>query len=145
MKCYLEHANITVADLDRTVDFLTTAFPDFRVRGRGETETGGTRRQWLHLGTDETYIALEEVFAGDHAAGGDRRPYLDVGINHVGFVVEDVETLVRRLEEAGYRQSIAADEHPHRKRFYFYDGDRIEYEFVEYLSDDPAERNDYTR
>ncbi len=32
----------------------------------------------------------------------------------------------------------------HRTRIYFLDGTGTEWEFVEYLSEDPAERNDYS-
>lgn len=141
MKCYLEHANITVADINKTIEFLTTAFPHFKVRGGGESETDGVVRKWLHIGTDETYVALEEVSSKDE---GTRRPYKDVGINHIGFVVEDVEPIVKRLKDADYKESITVEPHPFRKRVYFYDKDGIEYEFIEYLSDDFAERNDYS-
>jgi catechol 2,3-dioxygenase-like lactoylglutathione lyase family enzyme len=140
MKLYLEHANITVSDIDGTIKFLTTAFPHFKVRGKGKSETDGIIRQWLHLGTDETYVALEQVSSRDE---GNRRPYKDIGINHLGFVVEDVETIVANLKKAGYRESIEVEPHPFRKRFYFYDPDNTEYEFIEYLSDDFAERNEY--
>jgi hypothetical protein len=34
-------------------------------------------------------------------------------------------------------------DHPHRHRYYFFDLDDNEYEFVEYLSDKEPERNDY--
>jgi len=33
--------------------------------------------------------------------------------------------------------------HPHRKRVYFLDNDGGEWEFVQYLSDEPGQRNDY--
>lgn len=141
MDFYLEHANITVSNIDETIKFLTTAFPDFKVRGGGESETGGVIRKWLHIGTDETYIALESVSSKDE---GSRRPYRDVGINHIGFVVKDVEVITRRLKEAGYKESISVEPHPYRKRVYLYDSDGIEYEFIEYLSDDFSERNDYS-
>jgi hypothetical protein len=34
--------------------------------------------------------------------------------------------------------------HPWRKRMYFIDADGNDWEFVEYLSADPARRNDYS-
>lgn len=141
MDFYLEHANITVGDIDKAIKFLTTAFPDFKVRGGGESETGGGIRKWLHIGTDVTYVALESVSSKDE---GTRRLYRDVGINHIGFVVEDVEAIIKRLKNAGYKESISVEPHPFRKRVYFYDSDGIEYEFIEYLSDDFSERNDYS-
>ncbi len=141
MKIYLEHANITVDDIDEAIRFLTIAFPDFTLRGSGEMTADGITRNWVHLGTEETYVALEQVSAADQ---GSRRPYRDIGINHIGFVVEDVDSIKNRLTENGYRKSIEVEPHPYRKRVYFYDGSGIEYEFVEYLSDNPAERNDYS-
>lgn len=138
----LEHANITVGDLDESIRFFTTAFPDFRVRGSGETVSEeGVVRKWLHLGTDLTYIALEQISLKDE---GTRQSYRDVGVNHIGFVVDDVEVIVQRLTDAGFKQSIDVEPHPFRKRFYFYDTAGIEYEFIEYLSDDPTEMNDYS-
>lgn len=141
MKCYLEHANITVTDIDEATRFLTTAFPHFKVRGKGESELDGVIRKWLHIGTNETYIALEQISMIDE---GTRRAYRDVGINHIGFVVEDTEKITENLKKAGYQESITVEPHPFRKRVYFYDPDGIEYEFIEYLSDDFAERNDYS-
>lgn len=141
MKFYLEHANITVGDIDEAIKFLTTAFPQFKIRGKGESEQSGVIRKWLHLGTDETYVALEQVSSADE---GTRRPYKDVGINHLGFVVENAEEIAENLRKAGYKKSIDVEPHPFRKRFYFYDKDGIEYEFIEYLSDNFDERNDYS-
>ena len=142
MNCYLEHANITVKDLDEAVIFFTTAFPHFKVRGSGESDHGTWSKKWLHFGTADTYIALEQVSLKTE---GNRRPYRDVGINHVGFVVDDVDTVIKRLKAAGYRDGIAVAPHPYRKRAYFHDNDGNEYEFVEYFSDDPAKRNDYSQ
>jgi catechol 2,3-dioxygenase-like lactoylglutathione lyase family enzyme len=140
MQCYLEHANITIRDLDEAVKFFTTVFPHFKVRGRGESDQGGWTKKWLHLGTDQIYVALEAVPLEDE---GTRRPYRDRGINHIGFVVADVDAIINRLRAAGYRDGIAVKPHPHRKRAYFHDSEGNEYEFVEYLSEVPAERNDY--
>lgn len=138
MTPYLEHANLTVRDLDGAVEFLRTAIPEFEVRGRGE----GDDRRWLHLGTATSYVALE----APHEPGERmQRPYRDPGINHLGFVVEDAAAVRLRLLEAGYTEGIQAGPHPHRVRIYFYDRDGIEYEFVQYLSGDDAERNDYSR
>ena len=55
MAVRLEHANLTVRDIAGTIRFLQTAFPEFRVRGEGKSQDGN---RWVHIGTDETYIAL---------------------------------------------------------------------------------------
>jgi len=131
MAANLEHANLTVSSIDAAVRFLSSAFPDFRVRGSGVANG----KPWAHVGTDDTYLALNES-SDQPAAGGP--------LNHLGYVVDDVDALADRLKAAGYREGFVSPPHPHRKRRYFHDADDLEWEFVEYLSDDPAERNDYS-
>lgn len=138
MDIRLEHANIVVRDIDEAIRFLQTAFEDFRVRREGKS-LQGTR--WVHIGTDETYIALSEATREPAESwvpyGG--RP----GLNHLGYEVDDVEALRARLSEAGYRDSTVPNSHPYRKRVYFHDAEGNDWEFVQYLSQDPAKRNDY--
>jgi hypothetical protein len=50
----LEHANLTVRDIEGMIRFLQTAFPEFKVRGEGKSSDGS---RWVHVGTQETYIA----------------------------------------------------------------------------------------
>jgi catechol 2,3-dioxygenase-like lactoylglutathione lyase family enzyme len=126
----LEHANLNVSSIEESVRFLTTAFPEFRVRGSGVS----AGQAWAHVGTDLTYLALNESPKGSSLGGP---------LNHLGYVVDDVDTLAERLQAAGYREGFIAPQHPYRKRRYFHDSDDIEWEFVEYMSTDPAERNDY--
>ncbi len=138
MRVRLEHANMIVRDIDGMIRFLQTAFPGFRVRGEGSS-ANGTR--WVHLGTDETYLALNEATAES------KRPWVpyagEPGVNHLGYEVDDVDTVHSRLAAAGYRESTVPNAHPHRKRVYFYDPEGNDWEFVQYFSTDPAERNDY--
>jgi catechol 2,3-dioxygenase-like lactoylglutathione lyase family enzyme len=65
------------------------------------------------------------------------------GTNHLGYEVDDVEGVRRRLAEAGYRDTTVPNDHPHRRRVYFTDVEGNDWEFVEYRSSDPAQRNDY--
>ena len=138
MTVRLEHANFAVRDVDATIRFLQTAFPEFRVRCEGKT---WRKLRWVHVGTEETYIAINEASAEPAKAwvayGG--KP----GLNHLGYEVDDVDSVRARLAAAGYRDSTVPNQHPHRKRVYFYDAEGNDWEFVQYLSDDPAERNDY--
>ena len=136
MSAHLEHANINVRSFDAAIRFLTTAFPEFKVRGRGVSNDA----PWLHIGTDDSYLALNEVggagpLAGEHGDGV---------LNHLGVVVEDADGVAARLRQAGYVESFPSPPHPYRKRIYFEDSDGLEWEFVEYLTDDPAKRNDYS-
>jgi hypothetical protein len=75
--------------------------------------------------------------------GGDGRPGQSSNLNHVGFVVNDVAAVKARLLEAGYKEGFITDAHPFRKRLYFLDRDGAEWEFVEYLTEDPDRRNSY--
>jgi catechol 2,3-dioxygenase-like lactoylglutathione lyase family enzyme len=138
MTVRLEHANVAVRDVDTMIRFVQTAFPDFRVRREGRTWQGW---RWVHVGTEDTYLALNEapVEPAEHWVPYAGRP----GLNHLGYEVDDVLALRRRMSEAGYRDSTVPNEHPHRKRVYFHDPEGNDWEFVEYLSADPSERNDY--
>jgi catechol 2,3-dioxygenase-like lactoylglutathione lyase family enzyme len=139
MALRLEHANLTVRDIDGMIRFLQTTFPEFRVRGEGKSHDGS---RWVHVGTDETYIALSPASA---KPGQRWAPYRGFpGVNHLAYEVDDVEALRRRMESAGYRDSSPPNSHPHRSRVYFYDPEGNDWEFVQYFSQDPAERNDYT-
>ena len=71
-----------------------------------------------HLGSLDVYISVVEMDA-------------------------DVAALRERLAAAGFLDSTYPNNHPHRKRVYFNDMDGNDWEFVQYLSDDPIERNDY--
>src|SRR6266446_1656473 len=109
MACRLEHANISVRDIDALIRFLKTAFPDFQVRGAGICN--GVR--WVHVGTNDTYIALNQAKADSERH---RKPYSgeEPGVNHLAYEVGDVESLQASLKAAGYRESTPPNMHPHR-------------------------------
>ena len=133
---YLEHANITVPDIEAATHFLLTAFPEFRIRGGGDRDTG----RWQHVGNDITYLALQQE--NDHRPDP-RTRYVHDGVHHLGLVVEDVKGLEQRLLEAGYRRNPMSEDHPARLRRYFFDHAGMEWEFIEYLTDDLQARNEY--
>jgi hypothetical protein len=132
---YLEHNNITVNNLEEAIRFIQTAMPEFKIRGEG----ADSQRRWAHIGTDESYLALTETTASVKGS----EDYLTHGFNHMGFVVSDVREVGKRLREAGYRSNYPFTEHKHRLRDYYLDTDGNEYEFIEYLSDNPEDRNSY--
>ena len=139
MALRLEHANLAVRDINATMRFLQAAFPTFAIRFDGKDPRG---RRWVHIGTDDTYIALTQS-----TVEPERRwtPYTGVpGVNHLAYEVDDVEAVRERLKSAGYQDSTVPNNHPYRKRVYFYDRDGNDWEFVQYLSDDPVKRHDYT-
>jgi catechol 2,3-dioxygenase-like lactoylglutathione lyase family enzyme len=138
MSTRLEHANICVRNIDAMLRFLQTAFPEFRIRA-DHTDADGSR--WVHVGTDETYIALTEAW---EPGPQPFTPYSGLpGINHLGFEVDDAAALRERMLAGGFEESTVPNAHPHRQRVYFLDPEGNDWEFVQYLSALPAERNDY--
>ena len=137
MTIRIEHANMIVRDVDATARFLKAAFPEFRIRRQNDNG----QQRWMHIGTDDTYIALSEATAEP------AEPWIPYagkpGVNHLGYEVDDVEALRKRLKTAGYDDSTVPNSHPFRQRVYFHDPDGNDWEFVQYYSDEPAERNDY--
>ncbi len=132
---YLEHANITVNDLQEAIKFFQTAFPHFKIRGGGNNE-----REWVHIGDDNTYIALNQAKQNDL---GVSKNYDSVGINHLGFVVANVEEIANNLLSRGYKRDFPKQVERFRIRDYFADKDGNQYEFVQYLSEVVQEKNSY--
>lgn len=122
---FIEHVNLTVSNLDHSIDFYTRIF-GFHVRWKGTTSDD---RPAVHIGTDRYYLALFEATKSDSY----EPDYLAVGPNHFGLVVDDLDGLRGRLTEFGISSHLEADYDPGR-RLYFYDPDGIEIELVEYQS-----------
>ncbi|MBQ0929470.1 VOC family protein [Ideonella sp. 4Y16] len=135
----LEHANLTVRDLDRTLHFILTALPHWRVRGEGTMDWSGRRIRWLHVGDEQQYLALQSQGDGEaldwqgHA----------VGVKHLGFIVPDVEAVVARLQAAGWPLDHWGGSSAVRRSAYLVDEGSVQFEFVEYRSDRLAERLEY--
>ena len=137
----LEHANLIVRNVDATIRFLQTAFPEFESR-YDSLEAKPDDDRWVHIGLDETYLALNQA---TEQPGEQWKPYSGrPGVNHLGFEVGDADALRERMLAAGYQESTPANDHPARKRVYFYDPDGNDWEFVEYLTEDLARRHDYS-
>lgn len=129
----LEHVHVNVDSIAATRDFLEVAVPAIVRRGGGDAAGYGP---WLHIGNDTSYIALTEVPGTSTAAN----------LRHIGIVVSDIEDLTARLAKAGYAPADASElnGHPYRRRIYYIDGNGLDWEFVEYLSANINERNDYS-
>ncbi len=127
----MEHANISVRDTEKAVRFITTALPDFHIRGGDKSGRG----EWLHIGTDDTYISLSYQ--------PQAMPGQGLRVNHIGMVVDDIDGVIKRLEDAGYKQNYIPEESQWRRRYYFGDDDGQQWEFIEYLTDDPTLKNSY--
>lgn len=135
----LEHLNLVVSDLQATRDFIQTAFPEWEVRGQGENEWYGKVRSWLHVGTDEYYLTLNQ---GGYESNRDLKGH-SPGLAHIGFNVDDMDGIAQRLQAKGYDIATIGADHPFRKTIYFIDPAGFEFEFIEYLSEKPEEKNLY--
>ena len=134
---YLEHVNLVVSDMNAMLQFYRTAFPHWRIRDQGRGEWYGKPRTWLHFGDDYHYLAIS-----DHGEGVNRDlTGHSVGLAHFAYATNDITAVINRLTSAGYEISKPGTQEPYRKNVYFMDPAGFEIEFVEYLSDIPAERN----
>tara|TARA_R110002110_G_C13469307_1_gene719849 strand:+ start:17000 stop:17413 length:414 start_codon:yes stop_codon:yes gene_type:complete len=134
---HLEHLNLVVCDLQKTLAFYQAAFPHWRIRSQGESTCHEYKRKWLHFGDDYRYIA-----SSDHGVESNRDLTSNhVGLAHYAYVTNNIKALISRLEAASYTWSRPIDSHGVKKNSYYIDPDCFEIEFVEYSSDLPNERN----
>ena len=119
MAARLEHVNVTVSDLDRSVAMVEDLF-GWHVRWRGASIHKG---ESAHLGDEDTYVALYQ-----HArqTGQPVDTYTTTGgMNHIGVVVPDLDAVEAKVKAAGLEPHSHADYEPGR-RFYFNDHDGTE-------------------
>jgi len=127
-------------ELEPALNFLSAALPEWRIRGKGTGNWNGLARNWVHFGTEKFYLTLNDNAEGENRELKGWTP----GLAHIGFEIEDTDSLIARMKSAGFEPSVVANDEPSRRRTYFVDPDGFEYEFVEYLSDDDLERNSYS-
>ncbi|MBD2203415.1 VOC family protein [Calothrix sp. FACHB-1219] len=121
-----EHINLSCKDIDATKNFYQTLFPDWYVRAEGVFN--GDR--WMHFGNNQFYLALNDDSQQERV----HKPYESIGINHVGFVIDDGEAMQKLLEANAidyYTMTAAETKH----RIYVNDPDGNEIELVEYHPD----------
>ena len=119
---FLEHANITVSDPERS-SALLQQLCGWHERWRGPAINGG----WtIHVGSERDYLAIYTTGApvAERFAKG-------VPLNHVGLVVDDLDAAEQVVAAAGLEPFNHMDYEPGR-RFYFFDWDGIEFELVSY-------------
>ena len=122
----LEHVNITVKDPKVTAELMGDLF-GWHIRWQGEAINGGFT---IHVGTDDDYLALYTGPGGKQMAAQDNYSQLG-GLNHVGIVVDDLDAVEAKVLAAGFKTINHGDYEP-GLRFYFRDGDGVEYEVVSY-------------
>ncbi len=117
----IEHVNITVNDPERSSQLLQQLC-GWQERWRGKSQMGG----WtIHVGNAQNYLA---VYSNDltHDRYSKGQP-----LNHIGLVVDDLDSAEAIVINAGLKPSSYEDYEPGR-RFYFFDWDGIEFEVVSY-------------
>ena len=125
---FLEHVNITVSDLDRSIAFYCDLL-DLEVRWRGTAETSEGTVRASHIGDERHYLAMFETSRKIPAP----QDYGVPGVNHFGFVVESLEAAKQRLAELGVSVPPESERHfEPGHRLYFRDPDDIEVELVGY-------------
>lgn len=135
----IEHVNLVVTEIEPTLEFLKIAFPHWKVRGSGQSPWSGKSRTWLHFGEENTYITLNDNGEGEARDLAGHAP----GLAHIGFVVDDIEGVMARYSAKNIMPNVDLASTPARKNVYYVDPAGLEFEFVQYTSDIPSERNDY--
>ena len=136
---HLEHLNLVVKDMNDTLKFYQAAFPHWQVRGGGEADWYGVKRNWIHFGDNFQYLTFN-----DRGTGGNRDlKSNDLGLSHFAYVTDNIDEVISRLLQAGYEIAKDGANNLYRRNVYFIDPNGYEVEFVQYLSDLPAQRNLY--
>lgn len=135
----IEHLNLVVKDLPQTLAFYQAAFPHWQVRGEGQQVWHGVARNWVHFGDDFQYLTFNDNGSGENRDLTTN----ELGLGHFGFETTNLDNVVKRLVQAGFsvHKDGSADEF--RRNIYFLDPNGFEVEFVQYLSDQPTQRNRY--
>lgn len=133
----LEHLNLVVRDMQQTLAFYRAAFPHWKVRAEGEGNWYGTQRNWIHFGDDYQFLSFNDKGTGENRDLETNR----LGLSHFAFVTQNLQSLVARLENAGFTPTQSGGDGNYRKNRYFIDPNGYEVEFVQYLTDIPEQRN----
>jgi len=125
---YLEHVNVTVADPKVTAALLSELF-GWKTRWEGRAMDDGYT---VHVGTQTSYVAL---YTGPNAGNGqtdaDNSYLMRGGLNHLGVVVDDLDTVEAKIKAKGYKTHSHANYEPGR-RFYFHEENGVEIEVITY-------------
>jgi len=135
----LEHVNLVVSDIEKTLKFYQAAFPHWSVRGGGPGEWHGKPRNWVHFGDDYQYLTFNDDGVGENRDLTGHQ----VGLAHFAYVTSDLSGVIQRLAQAGFAVDKEGAKDKYRSNVYFIDPSGYEVEFVQYHSDLPELRNRY--
>ena len=136
----IEHINLTVRDLEESVRLFKVLWPNADIRHRGEVKGGMSGDfEWLHLGNDDTYIALQ---AAPEKKEFYENPHVRDFYMHIGIEVKNLEDKLGTLRDLGYNP-VVQDDVKERSRAYFLDKSGHYFELVEYLSNEADLKNQY--
>jgi len=133
----LEHINLTVSDPDATAARLCALF-GWKVRWSGQAISNGYT---VHVGSDQCYLAVYSK--GDPAKSNDSSYDRVCGLNHVGVLVDDLQSVHKKVTDAGFETYNFGDYEP-GQRFYFRDPDGIEFEVISYQDTSKALKKSLT-
>lgn len=118
----IEHVNLTVSDLDRSIGLFETLC-GWHVRAR---DVHSVRGEFAHVGASDTYLALWSD-GEDYSGQQKGKP-----LNHVGIEVDDLDAAERVVRDTGLKTFSHGQYDPGPRSFYFFDWDGIEFEVVSY-------------
>ncbi|KPD13514.1 VOC family protein [Phaeobacter sp. 11ANDIMAR09] len=125
MSAILEHANVTVTNPEATAKWMADVF-GWHKRWSGASIHNGFS---LHVGGADSYLALYAPPTTPKSPGNSYTTR--GGLNHLAVTVTDIKATEAAVWAAGFTPTNHADYEP-GQRFYFRDGDGIEYEVVQY-------------
>lgn len=124
----LEHINFTVSNPLKTAELFSRIF-DWNIRWSGKSKDSGFS---VHIGepnNGQSYLALYCPKDGAQAGTDTSR---NAGfINHIGVLVDDLDSAEEKIKNEGIKTFNHADYEPGR-RFYFFLEDDIEIEVISY-------------
>jgi catechol 2,3-dioxygenase-like lactoylglutathione lyase family enzyme len=120
--CRIEHINKICQNLEITLQFYQTLFPDWVIRAHEKDAD----LSWIHFGNHQFYISLYQRNDGSKPI-----PLNTGNIDHVGFVIENGEKMLAVLETNKIEYFV--EDSPETKyRIYLKDPDSTLLELVEY-------------
>ena len=128
---HIEHANITVSDPERSARLFKDLL-GWEERWKGHSALGGDTIHVGEPGNGAGYIAL---YTNDDVRSANGLRYSKgEPLNHIGLVVDDLDSAEQVVLSAGL-ETFSHDDYEPGRRFYFFDWDGIEFEIVSYVRD----------